>query len=105
MISTVERTLEVNDGVLSTPWKELPNWYGIENIGFIWRGAWSDPEIEYKGRRLNATIVEDTMWERYKEYCDENNWKTDERLSEFIGFMKDNSEDVYELIELALGGC
>lgn len=105
MISTMERDFVVENGVLSMPWKEYPNWYGIEDIGFIYRGAWSDAEIEYNGKRLNSTIVEDTMWERFREYCEENNWNADEHLSDFAGYMKDNADEVYELIEIALGGC
>lgn len=105
MVSTIERDLVSVNGVLALQWKEYPNWYGIEDIGFIWRGSWSDPEIEYNGKRLNSTIVEDTMWERFREDCEEKNWSADEHLSDFVGYMKDNANEVYELIEIALGGC
>lgn len=27
----------------------MPNWYGIEGIGFEWRGPWNDPMLHYKG--------------------------------------------------------
>lgn len=77
--------------------KRVPNWYGIEGIGFIWHNSWSDPEIEYKGRRCSCYIVEDTMWERYKEeygkYADENL---------FEQYMRNNADEVRELCELAL---
>ena len=53
--------------------------------------------IEYKGKRLNSTIVENTMWERFVEECQSKD------LDEFSVYMKANSEDVYELIELAIG--
>ena len=94
MISTMERDLKVVDGAISLTWKEFPNWYGIENIGFISRGAWVDPEIEYKGRRLNAIIVEETMWERYTEDKDYD--------KKFGLYMHEHADEVYELIELAL---
>ena len=58
MISTIEKDFTVVDGAIVLGWKEYPNWYGIEDIGFISRGSWSDPEIEYNGKRLNSTIVE-----------------------------------------------
>ena len=101
MISTMERDFKVENGVASFPMKELPNWYGIENIGFVYHGAWSDSEIEYKGKRLNATIVEDTMWERFREECDADGIEPTE--DEFALYMEANPEDVYELIELAFG--
>ena len=63
--------------------KESPNWYGIEDVGFIWHGSWSDPEIEYKGKRLNATIVEDTMWERFREECEEQGKNADDYIDYF----------------------
>ena len=103
MISTIERDLKVIDGALTLVPKEYPNWYGIKDIGFIWHGAWSDPEIEYKGRVLNSTIVEDTMWERYCEDCELDG--TTPNDDEFELYMKTNTYEVYELIELALGGC
>lgn len=101
MISTIERDFKIVDGKATFPMKEYPDWYGIEGIGFIWRGAWSDPEIEYKGKRINSTIVEDTMWERYKEDCEEQGVATD--ISYFDEhYMIQHAEDVYELIELAM---
>lgn len=45
----------------------LPNWYGIEGIGFEWRGAWNDPILHYKGHRFNGTDIQDAMWENYVE--------------------------------------
>lgn len=104
MVSTVERDFVVKNGVASFPYKEYPDWYGIEDIGFIPHGSWSDPEIEYRGQRLNATIIEDTMWERFHEHCKENNCNADEKLSDFVPYMREHVEDVYELIEMALGG-
>ena len=100
MISTMEKDLVFEYGVAKMVWKEYPNWYGIEGVGFIWHGEWSDPEIEYKGKRINATIVEDTMWERFKEECEADGVTPTE--DEFGLYMEANPEDVYELIELAM---
>ena len=100
MVSTIEKTLIFEDGVAKMVWKEYPNWYGIKDVGFIWHGSWSDPEIEYKGKRINSTIVEDTMWERFKEDCEEDGEIPTE--DKFELYMMVNQEDVYELIELAM---
>ena len=102
MISTIERDFIVENGVASFSMKEYPDWYGIKDVGFIWHGAWSDPEIEYKGKRINSFIVEDTMWERFKEECEEQGKNADACIDEFDVYMKDNAEYVYELIELAI---
>jgi len=103
MVSTIEKNLVFEDGVAKMVWKEYPNWYGIEGIGFIWHGSWSDPEIEYKGKRINSHIVEDTMWERFREECDEEGKNADDCIDYFDNhYMKEHAEDIYELIELAM---
>lgn len=100
MISTITRDLVSINGNIVLGWKEYPNWYGIKDIGFISHGAWSDPEIEYKGRVLNSIIVENTMWERYNEECEADGVTPDE--DDFALYMESHPEDVYELIEIAL---
>lgn len=93
MTSTIERDFIVKDGVATFPMKELPDWYGLTGVGFIWHGKWSDPEIEYKGKRINANIIKDSMLDRW--FCD-----NDGKL--FAQFMLDNKDEVYKLIELAI---
>ena len=78
--------------------KTYPLWYGIKDIYFIWHNEWSDPEIEYKGKRCSCFVVEDTMWERFHE--DDLSDPT-----EFPRYMMENKDEVYELCELALFGC
>lgn len=80
----------------------FPNWYGIEGIKFIWINTQSDPLIEYKGKRCSCYIVEDTMWERYREECELDGVETTE--DGFKEYMQNNSSDVFELCELALFG-
>ena len=102
MISTLERDNSI-EGILCRKMKELPDWYGLTSVGFIWHGEWNDPEIEYKGKRINATIVEDTMLERWIR--DDDGRLIDGRESDEDGFKKfmlDNKDEVYELIELAM---
>ena len=99
MKSTIETTLVKDEnGKWHVTEKELPNWYGIEGIGFVWHGEWADPEIEYKGKRCSCYTVEDTMWQRFREECPEAN------EDEFDKYMWENQEDVIELTELAMQG-
>lgn len=102
MLSTINKDMKFVDGVMNIVPKEYPNWYGIEGIGFIWHNSWADPEIEYDGEVLNSHIVEDTMWERYNEDCKEQGIEPDEEEG-FSNYMRDNRDEVIELIELALG--
>jgi hypothetical protein len=98
MVSTIERDWICKDGVHSFPYKELPNWYGIPDIGFIWHNEWEDPEIEYKGKRHDSVLIEDTMWAMYKEECKEDVIESSE--DGFGEYMRNNKEEIYALIEL-----
>lgn len=102
MTSTITRDFVVKDGIASFPMKEYPNWYGIEGIGFISHGEWSDPEIEYNGKIVNAIVIEDAMVERYREDTGDDT-DNEER---FLQYMKDHAEDIYELLDmLDESGC
>lgn len=58
-----------DDGTVFTNSKET--WRGVPGTVYIWHGEWSDPEILYQGKELNATDVESVLWENYKEDCRE----------------------------------
>lgn len=100
MKSTITRDLVKVNGVITIGYKEYPDWYGIEGIGFIWHNSWADPELEYKGKIVNSYIVEDTMWERWI-YDDDDNLIPERENDEdgFGNFMRENAEGVYELLE------
>ena len=104
MISTIARDFKVDKNGVSFPMKEYPNWYGIEDIGFIYHGSWADPEIEYNGHVINAYIVEDTMWERFTEQFKEQGKDADECIDDFDDYMREHKDDVYELIKIAVAG-
>lgn len=98
MLSTIERDLYKVNGMMAIGWKELPNYCGIPDIGYIWHNEWADPELEYKGKRVNAANVEMSMWEDYNIECEFLGTEpTDDGFAEYI---RQNKEDVYELIEL-----
>lgn len=105
MTSTIEKDFKKVNGVMTFGAKELPNWYGIENIGYIWHNTQADPEIEYKGKRCSCYIIEDTMWERWT-HDDNDNYIEEHENDEdgFAHFMLENKDEVIELVELALFG-
>ena len=75
---------------------DYPNWYGNEGIKYVWHNSWSDPEIEYQGKKCSCYVVEDTMWSRYEEdgFSDPD---------KFGDYMRDNASEVRYLCALALG--
>ena len=97
MISTMEKKLVVVDGVMQLAPKELPDWYGIPDIGFIFINEWNDPHLEYKGKRYNSVPVEESMWSFFNEWCEETCEKPTREL--FVDYMQANADEVYELLE------
>ena len=45
----------------------LPNWYGINGIGFEWRGSQGDPVLHYKGYAFNGNDIQDALWDMFLE--------------------------------------
>ena len=41
---------------------------GIRGIQFIWNGAWSDPQIVYKGYIFNAWDIQEGVEDMYDDY-------------------------------------
>ena len=72
--------------------------YGIEDINFIWHGAWNDPEIEYKGHLINYYTIETSL---YEIFLDELRNETNEGMN-FTEWVYANKDLVYEEIELYL---
>ena len=97
MISTIERDWICKNGVFYVPMKELPDWYGIPNIGFVYHGAWADSEVEYKGKRINCNDIEEVMWENYREDCLEE--RVEDTFDGFDIYMKEHQNEVYEILE------
>lgn len=99
MISTMEKDFVKVDGTMQLVPKELPDWYGIPDIGFIYNGTWNDPHLEFKGKRYNSVSIEETMWSYFNEWCEEVCEEPTEEL--FVDYMQANEDEVYELLENA----
>ena len=73
----------------------LPYWYGIKPIRYIWKGAYSAPDICYNRIVVNAHEVEEIMFKRYNEYCEEEEFEpTDDGFEEYMREFK------YLIVEL-----
>lgn len=103
MLSEIKKDLKMVNGVMTVVPREYPNWYGIEDIGFIWCGTQSDAKIEYDGCVYNATTIEDAMWYEWT-HDDEGNYLPERANDEdgFAQFMRANDEDVRELIVMTI---
>lgn len=74
----------------------LPNWYGIPDIGFEWRGAWNEPLLHYKGQVFYSSDIEDGLYENYVEDGDNHD--------EWTSYVKDNAVNYLEDIINATEG-
>lgn len=97
MYSTLNKTMEVVNGVMKFVPCKYPNWYGISDIGFIWHNTQTDPELEYKGKLFNAHDIEDAMYDDYCSYCED--FEEDVTETGFEIYMIDNSDEVHELLD------
>lgn len=66
----------------------LPNWYGIPEIGFEWRGSQNDPMLHYNGHVFNAHDMQDGLWENYQE-----DLETGYTSLEWEEYVRDNAID------------
>lgn len=76
----------------------LPNWYGIESIGFEWRGSQNDPILHYKGHRFSGTDIQDAMWDTYRE-----NGGNLHNEDEWFNFVVDNAVNYLEDLLFEMG--
>lgn len=83
----------------------MANWYNIpEIISIKSKSYFTAPKIEYKGRSCFASIIEDTIYQRFEEDYEEELKNADmaKKDAMFASYMLDHKEDVYELCQLAL---
>ena len=51
----------------------MKNYRGIRGVGFIWHGAWADPELKYKNRLFNYWDIEEAIFECFKDWARDYN--------------------------------
>lgn len=72
---------------------------GVEGAIFVYHGDWSDPEILYKGHSINYWDAEDSLWNNYKEYCEENNIQpTEDDFEEYVNKYEDVASTLDEIV-------
>lgn len=76
---------------------------GVKGSKYIYHGEWSDPEILWKGKLINANEMEEGLWQMYNEQCEE--YKEEPTEDGFDEWIKDLGSDfiAYILDETILG--
>lgn len=70
-------------------------WLGIKDVRMIWHGEWSDPELEYDGKRCNLYDVEEGMYSYMKErIADGEDWGNPDNEEDFRNFCRAHADSV-----------
>lgn len=82
-------------------------WRDVPEVFMVWHGEYSDPELEYNGKRLNYWDVEDSVYDYYKEQKDEpdegSTYSFDGSDEDFDKFCQDHADYIYGTFEDASG--
>lgn len=80
--------------------------YGIYGINLVDHGAWSDPELIWHGKSFNYYDVENSLWNCYKEECEEKGVMPKVIDDEFSVWVKKHAYLVREYLQnLMDNGC
>lgn len=71
--------------------------YGLNDVEFTVPNDTDDPTIYYNGKYYNYYAVEDTLWDYYKDECNENGVIPDE--ADFENWVSNNSYYVYDILD------
>ena len=92
-----------DDGNVRTNSKET--YRGVPGSVYIWHGAWSDPEIIYKNHSINYWDAEESLWNAYKDFCEENGIEpTEDKFDEYVDKYEDVESHLNDLV-WASDGC
>ena len=64
--------------------------YDIKEIEFIYKGEWNDFKVKYKGKKYNYYMLEDILF---------NIYKNDNPNIHFYNWVRINSSLVFEILE------
>lgn len=78
----------------------MATFYDVPNTEFVWHGEWNDPEIIYKGFRINYYTIENSLWESFNELCDDAGHEANS--DDFVIWISQNHDEVYEYLDMAI---
>lgn len=82
---------------IKAAWGGWGKFYGLNDVEFTVPNDTDDPTIYYNGKYYNYYAVEDTLWDYYKDECNENGVIPDE--ADFENWVADNSYYVYDILD------
>lgn len=68
--------------------------YGIYGIEFVWRGSQNDPMLVWHKKQFNYYIVENAMWDIYREGIDGN-----PDANDFVVWVKKNARIARDILQ------
>lgn len=82
---------------IKAAWGGWGKFYGLNDVEFTVPNDTDDPTIYYNGKYYNYYAVEDTLWDYYKDECNENGVIPDE--ADFENWVSTNSYYVYDILD------
>lgn len=89
--------LNASTKAVNASWGGWGKFYGLNDVEFTVPNDTDDPTIFYNGKYYNYYDIEDTLWDYYKDECNENGVKPDE--NDFENWVANNSYYVYDLLD------
>lgn len=76
----------------------MKKWKYFNDAEFIWNGNYSDPQLKYKGKIFNYYIIEDSIYNEFKDVAQEQNIEINDE--NFEKYCKDNQDSIRDLFEI-----
>lgn len=73
------------------------SWEYFNEAKYVNNGDWTDPHLEYRGKIFNYYHIEDTIYESFKEYAEEN--KIVKSEDNFKLYCNENQDYIREILE------
>jgi hypothetical protein len=65
---------------------------------FVYNGDWNDPELIYNSKKYNYFLIENTIYERFKDFIEEN--KIEDNEENLIKYCEEHIEDIEEIFQI-----
>ena len=95
--TTINNRLTLNEKYYIGYGDSKGKYYGVDGVDFIYKGEWADPLIAYNGYIINATAIEDTLYDEFVEYTgDEYTGEVDDNY--FDSWVGENPDILIDIL-------
>ncbi len=95
----IEESTRIRKQAVTAAYGGWGKFYGLPDVEFTVPNDTDDPTIFYNGKYYNYYDIEDTLWDFFREYCEETGVIQDEDM--FEQWIAENTDYVYEVLENA----